>query len=725
MINWCPRCRTVISDIEVEEEEQDGHLWHIRYPYADGSGFVTVATTRPETMLGDTAVAVNPADERYFSLVGKQIALPLSERLIPLIADPYAQAEFGTGAVKVTPAHDPNDYEAGKRNGLPQITVIGFDGSMNANAGERYSGLDRYEARNLIAADLEELSLLERVENYHHRVPTCERCHTTIEPLLSDQWFMTMAGTDVVQGAVDTVEQGEVQFAPARYKKIYLDWMAGLRDWPLSRQLWWGHRIPVYYKPDGTFVAARSMEEAIARAGTDQLTQDEDVLDTWFSSALWPFATLGWPAQNADLDYFYPTDVLTTSREILYLWVARMVMTGVAFMGQKPFDEVYIFATVLDKKGRRMSKSLGNGIDPVEMIDRYGADALRFSLLRLASKGQDIRFSEDRIPESRNFANKLWNAARFVLMNAPSETEAHNWSHFLAAEGSLPERWILSRLQRTIEKVNNSLATYDFDEACAALYTFVWNDFCDWFVELCKPALQGTDAGAKASAQGMLLTVLETTLRLLNPIMPFVTEEIWQALPHEGDSICVAPFPQADAQLIDEDAERGMALVIDSISALRSLRADFTPGGQENEAARAAILARRFTVTVVPDNEQAAFVLREQLASIINLARLGDVSVADNLPVGVRTVPVGVAGATFYVPANELLEGIDPQKEEVRLATEIAKLDRELASVNGRLSNPGFVDKAAPEAVDKARADAADLSARRDKLNARRALLSE
>ena len=534
LVNWCCHHRTVISDIEVEEEEQAGHLWHIRYPFADGSGFVTVATTRPETMLGDAAVAVNPTDARYAGLIGKRFALPLSNREIPLIADDYAQAEFGTGAVKVTPAHDPNDYEAGLRHGLPQITVIGFDGAMTAEAGERYSGLDRYDARNLVVADLEELGLLEKTEDHRHNVPTCERCHTTIEPLLSDQWFMRMAGTELVQRAIAVVEDDETTFVPTRYKKAYLDWMSGIRDWALSRQLWWGHRIPIYYRPDGTSVAARSWDEAVQRAGTDQLTQDEDVLDTWFSSALWPFATLGWPQATPDLAYFYPTDMLTTAAEILRLWVARMLMTGLEFVGEKPFAEVYIHATVLDAKGHRMSKSKGNGIDPVDMIERYGADALRFSLLRLASKGQDIKFSEKRIPEARNFGNKIWNAARFVLLNLGEEAPAQEptprqvapppetgggrglgeeqrpdplfvprppvsegledlddsneealilteffssssrsgrtpvteerWNKVVGSERagglgfSLPKRWILSRLQRTIQTVNEALA---------------------------------------------------------------------------------------------------------------------------------------------------------------------------------------------------------------------------------------------------------------------------
>lgn len=740
MINWCPRCRTVISDIEIEEEEQAGHLWHIRYPFADGTGFVTVATTRPETMLGDTAVAVNPTDERYTAQIGKMFALPLTNREIPLIADDYAQAEFGTGAVKVTPAHDPHDYEAGKRNNLAQITVIGLDGNMTAEAGERYSGLDRYEARNLVVADLEELGLLEKTEDHSHRVPTCERCHTTIEPLLSDQWFMTMQGTPMVERAQQIVEDGQIQFVPDRYKRIYLEWMAGLRDWPLSRQLWWGHRIPIYYRPDGTFVAAKNYDEAVQKAGTDQLTQDEDVLDTWFSSALWPFATMGWPEKTPDLEYFYPTDLLTTAREIIYLWVARMIMTGLEFMDEKPFTDVYIHATVLDKKGRRMSKSLGNGIDPVEMIDKYGADALRFSLVRLASKGQDIKFSEDRVPDARNFANKIWNAARFVQMNLDRGQDTEGRGNPAPTSDntanpvgvgfprppmlSLPERWILSRLQRTSEKVNAAFGTYDFDEACAALYEFVWSQFCDWFVELSKPALQGTDERAKASARATLRHVLEATLRLLHPLMPFVTEEIWQALPHDGKSICVAPYPTADTALIDPDAEAGMALLIDSITALRSLRADFTPGGQENDAARAAMLARRLTVTIVPESETSKATLQGQLTAFTALARLGEVQFAAAAPTDQKYVPTGVSGATFYLPASELLEGIDSAQESARLTQEIAKLEKELAGIQGRLNNPNFVARAAPDVVDKARQDVAELTKRRSKLDARRALLA-
>ena len=721
LVNWCCYHQTVISDIEVEEEEQAGHLWHIRYPFADGSGFVTVATTRPETMLGDSAVAVNPKDARFEGLIGKMFALPLSGREIPLIADDYAQAEFGTGAVKVTPAHDPNDYEAGLRHSLPQITVIGFDGTMTAEAGERYSGLDRYEARNLVVADLEELGLLEKTEDHRHNVPTCERCHTTIEPLLSDQWFMKMAGTDLVKRAIDVVEDDEATFVPARYKKAYLDWMTGIRDWALSRQLWWGHRIPIYYRSDGTSVAARNFKEAVERAGTDHLTQDEDVLDTWFSSALWPFATMGWPQETPDLAYFYPTDMLTTAGEILRLWVARMLMTGLEFMGEKPFSDVYIHATVLDKKGRRMSKSKGNGIDPVDMIEKYGADALRFSLLRLASKGQDIRFSEERVPEARNFGNKIWNAARFVLLNMGEGAVEEEGA--ASSAPTLPQRWILSRLQRTIQTVNAALAGYDMDDACGTLYEFLWNEYCDWFVELCKPALQGEDGPTKDGARATLYGVLQTTLRLLHPIMPFVTEEIWQNLPGTEGSISLASYPVADESLLDPEAEAGMALVIGSITAMRALRAEFTPGGPENEAARAAMIARRFTVTAVPEGAKSAATLREQLPALVSLARLGVVTLAEAAPADGKYVAAGVAGAAFYVPAGELLEGLDLARESVRLAGEITKLDKELAGVQGRLDNPGFVQKAAPEAVAKAREDAQDLRQRRTKLEARREML--
>jgi valyl-tRNA synthetase len=580
VINWCPRCATAISDIEVEYVERDSHLWHIAYPFADGSGSVTVATTRPETMLGDTAVAVNPNDPRYAGLIGKTIVLPLVGREIPLIADDYASLEFGTGAVKVTPAHDLNDFECGLRHHLAQIVVIGEDGRMTAAAGDVYARLTREEAREAVVRDLEAAGALVKIEDYRHSVATCERCHTIIEPLLSEQWFVKMAGTEMVQRAIDAVEAGEVAFVPERYKQIYIDWMLSIRDWCISRQLWWGHRIPIYYTHDGKYTAAKTAEAASVRLGVpvEELRQDEDVLDTWFSSALWPFATMGWPQKTETLERFYPTDVLVTSREIMFLWVARMIMTGLELVGTKPFEEVYVYATVLDAKGRRMSKSLGNGIDPVEMIELFGADALRFSLVRLASKGQDIKFSEDRIPESRNFCTKIWNASKFALLNLEGAELADLNS---GTPGILAQRWILSRLQHTIDTVNATLGTYDIDESCRALYEFFWNDFCDWFVELAKQPLRDGTAEERLSAQATLYRVLRDALKLLHPFMPFITEEIWQELPGTSGSIEREPFPVADPQLVDHEAERQMDMVIAMVRGVRNARAELAvPAGQ-------------------------------------------------------------------------------------------------------------------------------------------------
>ena len=741
LVNWDPKFQSAISDLEVESREVRGHLWHLRYPVEGADGLhLVVATTRPETMLGDTAVAVHPEDARYAALVGRHVILPLTGRRVPIVADAYSDPEKGTGAVKITPAHDFNDFAVGQRHGLAmpsvldrearvtlaEIKLVAVPGIADPTFTRGLEGLGRDAARAAMVAELERLGLLEKVEPHTHQVPHGDRSGVVIEPLLTVQWYCdakTLAGP-----AIAAVEQGRTVFVPWQWENTFFAWMRDVQPWCISRQLWWGHRIPAWYGPDGAVFVARTAAEAQAQADAKLgagvvLTQDEDVLDTWFSSALWPFATMGWPAETPDLAYFYPTDMLTTAGEILRLWVARMLMTGLEFMGAKPFADVYIHATVLDKKGRRMSKSKGNGIDPVDMIEKYGADALRFSLLRLASKGQDIRFSEERVPEARNFGNKIWNAARFVRMNLPTDFEARDWSEVIHAEGTLPERWILSRLQRTIQTVNAALAGYDMDDACGALYEFLWNEYCDWFVELCKPALQGEDGPAKEGARATLFAVLQTTLRLLHPIMPFGTEEIWQNLPGTEGSISIAPYPVADESLIDPEAEAGMALVIGSITALRGLRAEFTPGGQENEAARAAMLARRFTVTAVPESATADATLRQQLPALISLARLGDVTLAETAPTDSKYVSAGVAGAAFFIPAGELLEGIDPAREAVRLATEIAKLDKELAGVQGRLNNPGFVQKAAPEAVAKAQEDVQVLAQRRAKLEARRGLL--
>ncbi len=721
VINWCPRCETAISDIEVEYVERASHLWHIRYDFVDGNGSVTVATTRPETMLGDTAVAVNPDDPRYAGMAGRMLALPLTGRHIPLIFDSYASMEFGTGAVKVTPAHDLNDYEAGKRNGLPMMVVIGPNGRMTAEAGDKYANLTREEAREAVVEDLQEQGFLVQIEDYRHSVATCERCHTIIEPLLSEQWFAKMAGTAMIDNTIKAIESEEIKFAPERYKGISLDWLANIRDWCISRQLWWGHRIPIYYAHDGKFTAAKTREAAAERLGVpaDSLRQDDDVLDTWFSSALWPFATLGWPHDSDDLKRFYPTNVLTTAREILFLWVARMIMTGLEFTGKKPFDEVYIYATVLDKQGRRMSKSLGNGIDPLEMIDKYGADALRFSLMRLASKGQDIRFSEDRIPESRNFATKIWNASRFVMMNISPELEAGAAVAPLSAysEFSLPERWIISRFQRAAERVNATLATYDIDEACLAIYEFFWNDYCDWFVELSKPALRGDDPEVNERAKSVLANVLAGALKLIHPLMPFLTEEICEnlvriaGLPSDGPlpTIMYATYPLPDSSLLDDEAERQMNLLIAAIRAVRNARAELSIAP-----------SLPLDALTIADTD-AAWVLKDNMIAFESLARVQTLGFVNKPPTESTTVTLPVApGLDLFLP----LEGvIDFEKEKARITAEIAKVEKDLAVLNAKFANPKFVERAAPDIIAKDRALHAEHTDKHAKLVARKAAL--
>jgi valyl-tRNA synthetase len=622
------------------------------------------------------------------------------DREIPLIADSYASLEFGTGAVKVTPAHDLNDFEAGLRHRLPQIVVIGGDGKMTAAAGDTYAGLTREEAREAVVRDLKAGGYLVKVEDYKHSVGTCERCHTIIEPLLSEQWFVKMAGTEMIAKTIDAIKSGKVSYVPDRYQRISLDWLENIRDWCISRQLWWGHRIPVYYAHDGTYTAAKTREEAAAKLGEKDpasLRQDEDVLDTWFSSALWPFATMGWPKQTEDLKAFYPTNTLFTAREILFLWVTRMIMTGIEFMDDIPFSNVYVHATVLDKIGRRMSKSLGNGIDPIEMIDKYGTDALRFSLIRLASKGQDIKFSEDRIPESRNFCNKIWNASRFALMNL----EGFDCAAEISKEYSLPERWILSRLNTTIALVNRSIGQYDIDEACRGIYEFFWNDYCDWFLEVSKPSLRSEDIAVKGRAQHVLHQVLETSLRLMHPLIPFITEEIWQALPDAGETIMTAAYPESDESLINPLAERAMGAVVDSIGAVRNARGELNvPPGQTIDA-------------VVVANHEYATILSENQGAFVSLARTR-VQFAESKPIDSGTVALPIApGLDIYLPLAGL---IDIEKEKARLAKEIAGVDKDLAQTKVKLENPMFVAKASPDVVAKAKAVEIELIAKHAKL---------
>jgi valyl-tRNA synthetase len=699
VINWCPFHETAISDIEVEYVEQDSHLWHIRYPFADGSGEVIVATTRPETMLGDSAVAVNPDDSRYVGEIGKQLLLPLSNREIPLIADSYASMEFGTGAVKVTPAHDLNDFEAGLRHRLPQIVVIGGDGKMTAAAGDKYAGLTREEARIAVVADLTSGGYLVDIEDYKHSVGTCERCHTIIEPLLSEQWFVKMAGTEMIERTLEVIRDGSITFVPERYQRISVEWLENIRDWCISRQLWWGHRIPVYYASDGRSTASKTADDAAKKLGVDvsTLRQDEDVLDTWFSSALWPFATLGWPRNTSDFSSFYPTNVLVTAREILFLWVARMIMTGVEFTGQIPFSDVYIYATVLDKQGRRMSKSLGNGIDPIEMIEKYGTDALRFSLVRLASKGQDIKFSEDRIPESRNFCTKIWNASRFALINLEGfESDTRQLDDY-----SLPERWILSRLYSTVKDVNASLGSYDIDEACKSIYEFFWNDFCDWFVELSKSSLRSENVKIKTRAQWVLHHVLETSLRLLHPIMPFVTEEIWQSLPGASGTIMVTPYPSANEMFINPQAESAMIAVIDSVRAIRNARGELSvPPGQTIDA-------------IIVANHELAVLLSENSGAFLAMARTHIVFSAEKPSnTGVVALPI-TPGLDIYLPLAGL---IDVEKEKTRINKEMAAVDKDLAQIKSKLENPMFVSRAAADVVAKAKAAEVELTDKKLKL---------
>lgn len=704
VINWCPRCHTAISDIEVEYVEQHSHLWHLRYPMEDGSGYVVVATTRPETMLGDTAVTVNPNDDRYKHLVGKNVKLPLTDRVIPIIADEFVDMEFGTGAVKATPAHDPNDFEIGLRHNLPQVVVIGPDGSMTQEAGANYEGLDRYEAREKVVADLERQGFVEKIEDYMHSVGTCERCHTVIEPLLSEQWFCKMK--ELAKPAIDVVKQGKVKFYPDRYAAIYIDWMENIRDWCISRQLWWGHRIPIWKCDDcGHYTAAKSELKECSKCGSSNVTQDPDVLDTWFSSALWPFATLGWPEKTPELEYFYPTDVLVTAREIIYLWVARMIFSGLEYLEEIPFKDVYIYATVLNEEGKRMSKSLGTGVDPLGLIEKFGADALRYALMQQAGKNQDIRFSEKRVENVRNFGNKIWNASRFVMMNLEDSNIQPINSNL-----QIEDRWILSRLNRTIETVNASFATYDIDDAANTLYEFVWSEFCDWYIELAKPRLR---AGGEVKAQvlAVLYKVLETTLRLLHPIMPFITEEIWQALPHSGESIMTSPFPECDRLLVDDVAESEMSAVMDIVRAVRNLRAEL--GAAPSKIIDMFVTANADAKNVIDRNSQ----------SIKSLARIGELKFIESVCDADRGkyLSAHLPGVDIFI---EVIGIIDVEKESARIDLELDAIVKELAQHESKLNNDQFIARAPAAIVEKERGIVAELVGKRSKLLERKQSLT-
>ncbi len=708
VINWCPRCHTAISDIEIEYAEDAGHLWHIQYPLEDGSGTITVATTRPETMLGDTGIAVNPEDQRYMGMVGKNAILPIMNRPIPIVDDAHVDPDFGTGAVKVTPAHDPNDFEIGMRHNLAQIIVIGTDGSMTDEAGA-YKGMDRYAARKAIVEELKAKGLLVLEEEYTHSVGTCARCNTVIEPLLSEQWFAKMK--EIAQPAIDVVKDGRVRFVPDRYAGLYLDWMENIRDWCISRQLWWGHRIPVWKCPDcGEYVAAKSAVEACAKCGGKNMEQDPDVLDTWFSSALWPFATMGWPKETEELQHFYPTSVLTTARDIIYLWVSRMIMTSMYFLDEIPFKDVYIYATVMNEEGRRMSKSLGTGVDPLEIIDKYGADALRFALIQQAGKGQDIRFSEGRVEPIRNFCNKIWNMSRFVLMNLEDATIDVQKFDLKSQISNLKseDQWILSRLQKTIQAVNEGFEGYDMDNAARALYEFLWSEYADWYIEIAKPRLQGED---RAVVQSVLWHVLETSMRMLHPIMPYITEQIWQSIPHEGESIMVAAYPRMDAALVDDEAERRMDAVMEVTRGARTLRSEMgvAPG-------------KPVTATVVPSSDVYRAAIEAGLVTIQSLAKISDLTVASSAPTGERTASAHLTMGDLYVPLAGLL---DVDKEIARLTNELVELEKELGRSAGKLANEQFVSKAPPAIIEKERRIVEELSDKKARLQSRLEMLGQ
>lgn len=684
IINWCPKCHTTISDIEVEHEEQAGHFYHLRYPVKHSDDFIYLATTRPETMLGDTAVAVHPEDERYKHLIGKSVILPLVGREIPVIADEYVDPEFGTGVVKITPAHDPNDFEVGRRHNLPQINVMNLDGTMNAEAG-KYQGMDRYECRKQILKDLEEGGFLLKIDDHVHAVGQCYRCSTVVEPMISKQWFVKMK--PLAEPAIAAAKDGRVKFVPERFTKVYLGWMENIRDWCISRQLWWGHRIPVWYCQDCQEIICDTVAPTeCSKCGSKHLEQDPDVLDTWFSSGLWPFSTLGWPEQTAELEQFYPTSVLVTGRDIIFFWVARMIFMAMEFMHDVPFREVFIHGLILDSQGRKMSKSLNNGVDPIEVIDKYGADTLRFMLITGNTPGNDLRFHCERLDNTRNFANKIWNASRFVMMNLGDFNPAEVGQNY-----TLADKWILSRFNETAGEVTRNLERFDLGEAARGLYEFIWNEFCDWYIELVKPALYGKkDETSRKTAQYVLWFVLSNTMKLLHPMMPFITEEIWLHLPHEGETIMLQKWPEFNPGLTDKVAQEQMAVVMEVIKAIRNIRGEMNvPPSRKAEVIIAANSA---------DNYRH---LEGGLDYIENLAGASEINLQQTLDTKPDNAMSAITrGVEVFMPLKGL---IDIDKEIARLEKELAGLDKELARVSGKLSNQGFLDKAPADVIEKER----------------------
>ncbi|MGI6337508.1 MAG: valine--tRNA ligase [Eubacteriales bacterium] len=682
IINWCPDCTTALSDAEVEYEEQPGSFWHIRYPVKDSDEYVTIATTRPETMLGDSAVAVNPDDKRYTHLVGKTLILPLVGREIPVVADEYVDKEFGTGCVKITPCHDPNDFEVGRRHNLEEILMLDGDAKV-INSG-KYNGMDRYEARKAVVADLEAGGYLVKIEPHDHNVGTCYRCHTTVEPIASKQWFVKMG--PLIPPAIDVVKSGELKFVPDRFSKNYINWMENLRDWCISRQLWWGHRIPAFYcDACGEMTVSKEDITACPKCG-GKVRQDEDVLDTWFSSALWPFSTLGWPEKTPELDYFYPTSVLVTGYDIIPFWVARMIFSAMEQMKERPFDSVLIHGLVRDSQGRKMSKSLGNGIDPLEVIDQYGADALRFTLTTGNSPGNDMRFYIERVEANRNFCNKIWNAARFVLMNLTVDDDK------LPGTLALEDKWILSKFNRVNRIVTDNLESFELGVAAQNLYDFIWDDFCDWYIELTKSRLR-EGGEASESAQRVLTYILSRTMQLLHPFMPYITEEIWQALPHDESipSIMVSKWPEYDPALDFTSDENDMEKIMSVIRAIRNRRAELN------------VAPSKLAHLTIQSHEPELY--RKGEAYIRRLAYASGLNIITDAPADTEGLVVIVTNAaTLYLPLAEL---VDLAAEKARLQKELKKAEGQLAAVEGKLSNPGFTAKA-PEniiAQEKERAE--------------------
>lgn len=683
--NWCPKCKTALSDAEIEYDEQNGHFWHIKYQVVGTGEFIEIATTRPETMLGDTAVAVNPKDERYTHLVGKTLMLPLVNREIPIIADDYVDLEFGTGAVKITPAHDPNDYQVGKRHNLPEIKMMNDDGTINHQGG-KYTGMDRYEARKAIIKDLEEQGFLVKIKDHVHNVSTHDRCGTTIEPMISKQWYLKMEG--LAKPAIEVVKDKKVKFVPERFEKIYFNWMENIQDWCISRQLWWGHRIPVWYCKDcGEMIVAEETPASCSKCSSEKLEQENDVLDTWFSSALWPFSTLGWPNETEDLKYFYPTSTLVAGYDIIFFWVARMIFSGLHNMKEIPFDTVLMHGIIRDANGVKMSKSLGNGVDPLDIIDQYGADALRFMLIAGNSLGNDVRFQQEKVEAARNFANKIWNASRFVMMNLDRDLME---KYKDVKEYTLADKWMLSRLNTVVREITDNIEKFELGIASQKIYDFIWTEFCDWYIELVKPVFYGTDERQKGIAYNVLYKTLTTSLQLLHPVMPFITEEIYTHLGAEYESITISKWPEYEENLNDNEAEQMMGYIIDAIRSIRNVRAEMNVPPSRKAKLMAYVAAE------AKEAFESGKIYFEKLASASELDLL---AFKEGIPE--NAVSVVTSGAEIYIP---LLDLIDREKELERLSKEKSKLKAEIDRVEKKLSNERFVSKAPADVVEEEKA---------------------